>query len=168
MLLLGRRVFSVEGATLEPPRDEVMEGLSLYYMHGFENMHWVCTNRVWCDEAVGPPVQPSPVVRREGITILAGVVGPTKIGVWGSEKRRGWENRTFESGSEYNCKSSAPTTIIKGAHASNGSLVQISTNATRLNERATTQHINIDGQPSGSRSLMETTAPRNGALVPAP
>lgn len=49
MLLLGRRAFSVEGATLEPPRDEVMEGLSLYYMHGFEkyalSMHKPCVTR---------------------------------------------------------------------------------------------------------------------------
>lgn len=102
-------MFSVEGATLEPPRDEVMYALSLYYMHGFQNMHWVCTNRV-CDEAVGTPAQSR---REEGITIPAGVVDhPTIIGLRGSEKGDGDGNGNgncdFQNQDlEYNCKSSA-------------------------------------------------------------
>lgn len=53
-------------------------------MHGFQDIHWVCTNRV-CDEAVGTPDQSR---REEGLQYPGGCGGPpTIIGLRGSEKK---------------------------------------------------------------------------------
>ena len=97
-------LLSVESATLGPSRDGFMEGLSLYYMHGWEG-YALGMHKCVCDEAVGPrdiqSVQSFGFVERgEGIMILACVAfaPPAMIGVRGREKGVGGDG-SWESGS---------------------------------------------------------------------
>lgn len=94
-------LLSVESATLGPSRDEFMEGLSLYYMHGWEG--YACTNVCvmrQLDRGISSLSSRLDLWRGEGIMILACVVfaPPVMIGVRGREKGVGGDG-SWESGS---------------------------------------------------------------------